>query len=148
MKKWLLIHLIFFLFYNIVIRTTPHDDLVSTEAQNKDLKNQLKVAEQEINILRTKINNLEQENDKLLAEIKKNQIHTSKNFIKGPNSATNCKENEALKITLEELKNQNEQLIKKFKLLESGTTKLSERTPKTYSDLSTKFQLKVCYTQQ
>lgn len=108
------------------------------------MKHQLKVAEQEKNILRTKTNNLEQENDKLLAEIKKIQLQTTKNFVKGSNTVVQSKENEALKGVSEELRKECEQLKLKLKLFESGSFKLPERTSKIYSDSNTKFQLKVC----
>jgi hypothetical protein len=109
------------------------------------LKHQLKVAEQETNILRTKTNNLEQENEKLLAEIKKNQLQTSRNIIKESNSVDYNKENDALKAVSEKLKNECEQLKLKLKLFESGPFKLPERSSKIYSDSSTKFQLKVSF---
>lgn len=117
--------------------------MASIEALNIDLKHQLQVSEQETNILRTKINGLEQENDKLLAEIKKNQLQTSKSFLKGTNSTANNKENDNSKVVLEELKNENEKLKSKLKILESSLIKLPERTPKICSDSNTKFQLKV-----
>lgn len=104
----------------------------------------MKVAEEETNILRTKTNNLEQENDKLLAEIKKIQLQASKNFVKGSNPVVQSKENEALKGVLEELRKECEKLKLKLKLYESGSFKLPERTSKIYSDSNTKFQLKVC----
>ncbi|KAL7045841.1 hypothetical protein ACKWTF_002358 [Chironomus riparius] len=121
---------------------SSQDDFTSIDTQNSGLKNDLKVAEQETNILRTKVNSLEQENYKLLAEIKKNQIQTSKKFMKLSNAVTNSKESETLKDVSEKLKNENEQLKIKPELLESDGVNLPERTPKIYSDLTTKFQLK------
>lgn len=109
----------------------------------------MQVVEQEANILRTKTQNLEQENDKLLAEIKKLQLQSARNSIKGINSLVNNKENDAQKINLEELQKECENLRAKLKLIESGPVALPQRTPKIYSDTKTKLQLKVvkCMTQ-
>lgn len=136
--------LIFYAYTLTYRSTSSQEDLAVIEALNIDLKQQLQVSEQETNILRTKINGLEQENEKLLAEIKKNQLQTSKSFLKGSNFPSNNKENDNYNVVLEELKNENEKLKLRLKILESSSIILPERAPKICSDSNTKFQLKVC----
>ena len=99
--------------------------------------------EQEANILRSKTQTLEQENDKLLAEIKKLQLQGARNSSKivGANNKEN--ESENFKSLHKEMQQECENLRSKLKQLESGPYKLPERTPKVYNDTKTKLQLKV-----
>lgn len=115
-----------------------------TEGQSTDMKRQLQVVEQEASVLRTKTQTLEQENDKLLAEVKKLQLQVARSSIK-PVAATNSKETDKMKSTIDELEKECNGLKSKLKMiLEDPTDKLPPRTPKVFSDMKTKLQLKVC----
>ena len=53
-----------------------------SESQSIDLKRQLQVVEQEASVLRTKTQTLEQENDKMLAEVKELQLQVARVTIR------------------------------------------------------------------
>lgn len=114
------------------------------EAQNEALKRQLTVIEQEASVFRGHTKTLEQENQKLLAEIKSLQ-----NQIKNPPktsllSSNDAKENAKLKTTIESLEKEKSELNARIKkILEDPTDKLPPRTRKPFSDAMTKPQLKV-----
>lgn len=113
------------------------------EAQTIDMKRQLQVVEQEASVLRTKTQTLEQENDKLLAEVKKLQLQVARNSIKST-ATQNTKEAEKMKTALEELEKERDELKAKIKkILEDPTDKLPARSPKVFSETKTKLQLKV-----
>lgn len=114
-----------------------------SEGQSTDIKRQLQVVEQEASVLRTKTQTLEQENDKLLAEVKKLQLQVARNSIKTA-VTTNGKETDKMKTTIEDLEKERDELKGKLKLiLDEPTDKLPSRIPKVYSDMKTKLQLKV-----
>ena len=116
-------------------------DTPLSDSQNVDLKRQLQVVEQEANVLRTKTQTLEQENEKLLAEIKKLQLQVARNAIK-PSSTVVTKDSDKTKI--EELEKERDELKAKIKkVIEDSADKLPARTPKVFSDTKTKLQLKV-----
>lgn len=98
--------------------------------------------EQEASVLRTKTQTLEQENDKLLAEIKKLQLQVARLSLKNSTATTN-KDTDKMKLTIEELEKERDELKTKVKNLFEGPVKLPPRTPKVYSDTKTKLQLKV-----
>lgn len=113
------------------------------ETQIVETKRQLQVVEQEASVLRSKTQTLEQENDKLLAEVKKLQLTNARNSIK-PVATVNSKETDKMKVMIEELENERDELKLKIKrILEDPIDKLPARTPKVYSDMKTKLQLKV-----
>lgn len=94
-------------------------------------------------MLRTKTQTLEQENDKLLAEVKKLQVQAARNSIKAT-ATGGSKDAEKMKTTIEELEKERDELKTKIKkVLEDSAEKLPARTPKVYSDIKTKLQLKV-----
>lgn len=99
--------------------------------------------EQEASVLRTKTQTLEQENDKMLAEVKQLQLQNARNSIKAT-STTNTKELEQLKTSVIALEKERDDLKLKMKrVLEDPTDKLPPRVPKVFSDMKTKLQLKV-----
>lgn len=99
--------------------------------------------EQEASVLRTKTQTLEQENDKLLAEVKQLQLQNARNSIKA-STPTNTKELEKMKSSITELEKERDELKLKMKrVLEDPTDKLPPRVPKVFSDMKTKLQLKV-----
>lgn len=107
------------------------------------MKRQLQVVEQEATVLRTKSQTLEQENEKLLAEVKKMQLQVARNSIKAT-AIPNSKEVEKMKTSIEELEKERDELqIKIKKVLEIPAEKLPPRTPKVFSETKTKLQLKV-----
>jgi hypothetical protein len=104
------------------------------------LKRQLQVVEQEASVLRGKTQTLEQENDKLLAEVKKIQLQAARNSIKSTAPVNTDK----MKASIEELEKERDELKAKLKkVLEDPADKLPARTPKVFSDMKTKLQLKV-----
>lgn len=104
------------------------------------------MVEQEATVLRTKTQTLEQENDKLLAEVKKLQLQVARNTVK-PAATLNNKETDKFKITIEELEKERDELKAKIKkVLEDSADKLPPRTPKVFSETKTKLQLKVTMT--
>lgn len=118
-------------------------DTPLTESQSLDLKRQLQVVEQEASVFRTKTQTLEQENEKLLAEVKKVQLQAARNSVKSITTINN-KDAEKTKITIEELEKERDELKAKIKkVLEDPVDKLQARTPKVFSDTKTKLQLKV-----
>lgn len=107
------------------------------------MKRQLQVVEQEANVLRTKTQTLEQENEKLLSEVKKLQVQAARNSLKATAPVTNTSELK-MRTTIEELEKERDELKAKIKkVLEDPVDKLPARTPKVYSDIKTKLQLKV-----
>lgn len=116
------------------LKSKSIDDL-----QTIEIKRQLQVVEQEASVLRTKTQTLEQENENMLAEVKRLQIASGK-----ITSAANLKEMETLKKSVEDLSKERDELKKKIKrVLDDPTDKLPKRTPKIFSDTKTKLQLKV-----
>jgi chromosome segregation ATPase len=113
-----------------------------SDSQSIDLKRQLQVVEQEATVLRTKTQTLEQENDKLLAEVKKMQLQVARSSLK-PATANGTKDTEKMKSTIDELEKEKNELKMKLKMLTEGPVDLPLRTPKVYSDTKTKLQLKV-----
>lgn len=100
------------------------------------MKRQLQVVEQEASVLRTKTQTLEQDNEKLLAEVKKLQLQNARNSVKVSTSKDTDK--------IKELEAERDELKAKIKkVLEDSTDKMPARTPKVYSDMKTKLQLKV-----
>lgn len=107
------------------------------------MKRQLQVVEQEATVLRTKTQTLEQENDKLLAEVKKLQLQVARSSIKAT-ATPNTKEAEKMKTSIEELEKERDDMKAKIKkILEDPADKLPARLPKVFSDTKTKLQLKV-----
>lgn len=99
--------------------------------------------EQEATVLRTKTLTLEQENDKLLAEVKKLQVTNARSAIKSP-ATVNTKEVDKMKASIEELEKERDELRAKIKrVIEDPVEKLPPRVPKVFSDMKTKLQLKV-----
>lgn len=95
-------------------------------------------------MLRTKTQTLEQDNEKLLAEVKKLQLQNARNSVKA--SATTNKDSDKMKTTIEELEKERDELKSKIKkVLEDAVDKMPPRTPKVFSDMKTKLQLKVCW---
>lgn len=105
----------------------------------------MQVVEQEASVLRTKTQTLEQENDKLLAEVKKQQLQLARVANKTNTVSTvNSKDLDKLKSAVEELEKENITLQAKLKkVLEDSTDKLPVRTPRKYSELTSKLQIKV-----
>lgn len=102
------------------------------------------MVEQEANVLRTKTQTLEQENEKLLSEVKKLQVQNAKNSIKTTAPVVNSKDTDKMKTTIEELEKERDELKAKVKkILEDPADKLPARIPKVFSDMKTKLQLKV-----
>lgn len=94
--------------------------------------------------MRTKTQTLEQENEKLLSEVKKLQLQNARNSIKSTVPVTNSKDADKMKTTIEELEKERDELRAKVKkILEDPTDKLPARVPKVFSDMKTKLQLKV-----
>jgi len=124
-------------------------DTPLTEGQSIDLKRQLQVVEQEASVLRGKTQTLEQENDKMLAEVKQLQLQVARGSTKSPAITINGKETDKMKTTIEELeKERNELKLRIKKILEDPVESLPARTPKVYSDIKTKLQLKVKRTER
>lgn len=116
-----------------------------SESQSIDLKRQLQVVEQEASVLRTKTQTLEQENDKMLAEVKQLQLQVARGTVKST-PVKDSTESDKLKKTVEELEKEREELKTKLKIiLEEPVSKMPARIPKVYSDIKTKMQLKVSY---
>lgn len=123
---------------------------VSTNDQSLDLKRQLQVVEQEATVLRTKTQTLEQENDKLLAEVKKLQLQAARGAAKLNSSTTSLNkigssgEITKLKESLETVEKERDEISAKLKkVLEQPTDSLGVRVPKKFSENLTKLQLKV-----
>lgn len=110
------------------------------DAQTTDMKRQLQVVEQEASVLRTKTQTLEQENENLLAEVKRLQV----NGAKTNGVSQNSKEMENLKKSLTELEKERDELRSKVRrILDDSVDKLPKRIPKIFTDMKTKLQLKV-----
>ncbi|CAO1351611.1 unnamed protein product [Diamesa hyperborea] len=91
---------------------------------------------------KTKTQTLEQENDKMLAEVKQLQLQVARGTIKST-PVKDSTESDKLKKTVEELEKEREELKTKLKIiLEEPVSKLPARIPKVYSDIKTKMQLK------
>lgn len=120
----------------------------NSSSLNVDLQKKLKTFEQESAVLRTKVQSLEIENDKVTTENKKLAMAAARITRKDSltNSADNQKSIELTKVK-EELTKYEEQckrLEEKLTLvLETAGDKLPPRTPKRCSDSNTKFQLQV-----
>jgi transcriptional regulator of heat shock response len=98
--------------------------------------------EQEASVLRTKTQTLEQDNEKLLAEVKKLQLQNARNSVKA--STVSNKDGDKMKATIDELEKERDELKAKIKrVLEDSVEKMPARTPKVFSDMKTKLQLKV-----
>jgi chromosome segregation ATPase len=111
-----------------------------------DIKRQLQVVEQEATVLRTKTQSLEQENDKLLGEVKVLQLQAARSTSKSFSLTSTKEKAEANKIkeTLELVEKERDALAQKLKtILEESVDKLPKRAPKRYVDSLTKLQLKV-----
>lgn len=115
---------------------------LTDDAQTIEVKRQLQVVEQEASVLRAKTQTLEQENENMLAEVKRLQLAAG---TKSTSTTASAKEIEALKKSLDELTRERDELNKKVKRIVDfePTDKLPKRTPKVYSDTKTKLQLKV-----
>lgn len=110
------------------------------DSQTVDMKRQLQVVEQEASVLRTKTQTLEQENENLLAEVKRLQV----NGAKTNGLSQNSKEMENLKKSVVDLEKERDELRTKVRrILDDSVDKLPKRTPKIFSDMKTKLQLKV-----
>lgn len=116
---------------------------LNDDVQTIEVKRQLQVVEQEASVLRSKTQTLEQENENMLAEVKRLQLAAGNN--KSTSSAANAKEIDALKKSLDELTKERDELNKKVKRIVEfePTDKLPKRTPKIYAETKTKLQLKV-----
>ncbi|CAO1349833.1 unnamed protein product [Diamesa tonsa] len=91
---------------------------------------------------KTKTQTLEQENDKMLAEVKQLQLQVARGTIKST-PVKDSTESDKLKKTVEELEKEGEELKTKLKIiLEEPVSKMPARIPKVYSDIKTKMQLK------
>lgn len=111
------------------------------EQQNIDFKRQLQTVEQEATILRTKISNLEQENDKISAENKKLSLQAARASRATP--VDDSSELNKLKDNLNKITKEKEELSVKLKqILEEPVDKLPAHVPKKYTDLTTKLQFK------
>lgn len=110
---------------------------------NVDIKRQLEIVEQEASILRGKILNLEQENEKLNLENKKLQLQSLRKNSTTSNNDKNAIELIKLKETLNKVEKERDELNEKLKLIYNETNdKLPSRTPKKVTDLTPKSNLK------
>lgn len=118
---------------------------------NVELQRKLKSIEQESAVLRTKVQTLEIENDKVTTENKKLALAAARLTRKDSltSSADSQKSIELSKLKEELIKSeeQSKRLQEKLTLvIETAAEKLPPRTPKKCSDSNTKFQLQVFKT--
>uniref|UniRef100_A0A1B0GKL6 Putative myosin-11 n=1 Tax=Lutzomyia longipalpis TaxID=7200 RepID=A0A1B0GKL6_LUTLO len=119
-------------------KSKPQD---SNDQQSVNLKRQLQVVESEAAILRTKLQTVEQENDKLATENKKLQLQAARGARKDsiPTQVNSTGNGEELK----KLEQEKDALNKQLKeLLDATAESLPTRVAKKYSENLTKFQLK------
>ncbi|XP_055682397.1 myosin heavy chain, striated muscle [Lutzomyia longipalpis] len=119
-------------------KSKPQD---SNDQQSVNLKRQLQVVESEAAILRTKLQTVEQENDKLATENKKLQLQAARGARKDsiPTQVNSTENGEELK----KLEQEKDALNKQLKeLLDATAESLPTRVAKKYSENLTKFQLK------
>lgn len=117
-----------------------------SDAQNVDLRRQLDSVELEASVLRTKVLSLEQDNEKMANENKKLALHAARLSRK---DSIGDKDKNAelakLKDSVTKLEKTKDELESRLKvILDTPADKLPQRTPKIYSDSSTKVQLQVC----
>ncbi|KAG4066400.1 hypothetical protein HA402_007036 [Bradysia odoriphaga] len=114
-----------------------------SDAQNVDLKRQLESVELEASVLRTKVLSMEQDNDKLANENKKLALHAAR-LSRKDSTGDKDKNLEIVKLKdnitkLEKTKGELENKLRT--ILEAPVDKLPQRSPKIFSDSSTKLQL-------
>ncbi|XP_037040029.1 centrosomal protein of 290 kDa isoform X1 [Bradysia coprophila] len=114
-----------------------------SDAQNVDLKRQLESVELEASVLRTKVLSMEQDNDKLANENKKLALHAAR-LSRKDSTGDKDKNLEIVKLkdSVTKLEKTKSELENKLRtILEAPVDKLPQRTPKNFSDSSTKMQL-------
>lgn len=112
--------------------------------QSVNLKRQLQTVESEAAVLRTKLQTVEQENDKILAENKKLQLQVARGARKDSAPSLNAVNSTGNGEELKKLEQERDELSKKLKeVLETTADNLPTRVAKKYSETLTKFQLKV-----
>ncbi|XP_055710579.1 myosin-10 isoform X2 [Phlebotomus papatasi] len=111
--------------------------------QSVNLKRQLQTVESEAAVLRTKLQTVEQENDKILAENKKLQLQVARGARKDSAPSLNAVNSTGNGEELKKLEQERDELSKKLKeVLETTADNLPTRVAKKYSETLTKFQLK------
>ncbi|CAD7085418.1 unnamed protein product [Hermetia illucens] len=112
--------------------------------QQLDLKRQMQMVEQEASILRGKISNLEQENEKLTLENKKLQMqYLRKNSSLSLTKNTSNVELSEIKERLSKTEKERDELRSKLEEVnKEASDKLPPRTPKKVTDLTPKATLK------
>lgn len=102
------------------------------------------MVEQEATVLRTKVQKLEQENDKLSADNNKLALQAARRAISKETDKSGGVDVNKIKEELKLMELDRDELkekVKKFMDIPNG--KLPERVPKKYSEALTKIQLKV-----
>lgn len=95
-------------------------------------------------MLRTKLQKLEQDNDKLQSENKKLSMHAIRGAKRDQEKPAGTADVNKIKEELKLMELERDELKEKVKgFMEAAIKKLPERTPKKYSDALTKPQIKV-----
>lgn len=123
--------------------------MISSRSDNSDtqtinFKRKMETIEQEATVLRSKLQKVEQENEKLQTENKKLTITAVRAAKKEPEKSGSAADINKIKEELKLLELERDELKEKVKsFMEASIKKLPERTPKKYSDSLTKPQVKV-----
>ncbi|GAB0098805.1 putative leucine-rich repeat-containing protein DDB_G0290503 isoform X1 [Sergentomyia squamirostris] len=120
--------------------TKSSKESLNSADQNSGLKRQLQVVESEATVLRTKLQTVEQENEKVMAENKKLQLQVARGAVKNSTPTVNSTGNGE---ELKKLEQERDELNKKLnEILEVTADSLPSRVAKKYSETLTKFQMK------
>lgn len=104
----------------------------------------MEIVEQEATVLRTKLQKLEQENDKLQTENKKLSVQAIRSVKKEQEKPAGTADVNKIKEELKLMELERDELKEKLKsFMEASIKKLPDRTPKKYSESLTKSQIKV-----
>ncbi|KAJ6649188.1 hypothetical protein Bhyg_04422 [Pseudolycoriella hygida] len=125
------------------LQTKPKEPTTISEPQSIDVKRQLESVEHEASVLRTKVLSMEQDNEKLVNENKKLALHAARLSRK---DSTGDKDKNAeivkLKDSITKLEKTKDELENKLKtILDVSADKLPQRTPKVFSENTSKLQL-------
>lgn len=123
-------------------------DSSPNSSPNEDLQRKLNILEQDAAVLKTKVQSLEKENEKVTSENKKLAVAAARLTRKDSQYSTveNQKALELVKVKEDLTKAEDKCKLIEEKLkhvLETAADKLPPRTPKKFSDANTKFQLQV-----
>lgn len=116
----------------------------SSDTRTINFKRKLEMVEEEATVLRTRLQNLEMENDKMQAENKRLTLQAARGIKKDTEKNTSSVDVNKIKEELKLIELERDDLKDKLKsFMEASIKRLPTRTPKKYSESLTKPQIKV-----